>query len=128
MATPNLEEIADYASQARDFLEKSRDYLDAGDLHQASEKGWGAASHMLKAAAVAQGWEYARHSDFYRLLNELALQTSNDRILDFRGAANILHANFYERKRNLNGEIIRRDLDRVAELLAPLTGLGSWRD
>ncbi len=127
MTTPNLDEATDYAAQSRDFLEKSRDYLAAGDLHQASEKGWGAASHMLKAVAVAQGQEYARHSDFNRLLNELALEDGNDRILDLRGAANVLHANFYERKRNLNGEIIRRDLDRVEELLrllAPMTGLG----
>ena len=79
MATPNLEEATDYAAQSRDFLEKSRDYLAAGDLHQASEKGWGAASHMLKAVAVAQGREYARHSDFNRLLNELALEGGNDR-------------------------------------------------
>ena len=127
MTTPNLEEATDYAAQSRDFLEKSRDYLAEGDLHQASEKGWGAASHMLKAVAVAQGREYARHSDFNRLLNELTLEDGNDRILDLRGAANVLHANFYERKRNLNGEIIRRDLDRVEELLgllAPMTGLG----
>ena len=127
MTTPNLDEATDYAAQSRDFLEKSRDYLAAGDLHQASEKGWGAASHILKAVAAAQGWEYARHSDFNRLLNELALEDGNDRILDLRGAANVLHANFYERKRNLNGEIIRRDLDRVEELLgllAPMTGLG----
>ena len=130
MTTPNYEEIADYASQARDFLEKSRDYLTMGDLHQASEKGWGAVSHMLKAAAVAQGWEYARHSDFNRLLNKLALEEGNDRFRQLRGAANILHTNFYERKRNLNGEIIRRDLDSVAELLdllTPLAGVGHWR-
>ena len=54
MTAPNLEEMADHAAQARDFLEKSREYLAAGDLHQASEKGWGAASHMVKAVAVAQ--------------------------------------------------------------------------
>jgi HEPN domain-containing protein len=127
MTTPNLEEATDYAAQSRDFLEKSWDYLAAGDLHQASEKGWGAASHMLKAVAVAQGREYARHSDFNRLLNELAVSTGNDRIRELRGAANVLHINFYERKRNLNGEIIRRDIDSVAELLdllAPMTGLG----
>ena len=127
MTAPNLEEITDYAAQARDFLKKSQDYLTEGDLHQASEEGWGAASHMLKAVAVAQGWEYSRHSDFNRLLNGLALEDGNDRFRELRGAANILHANFYERKRNLNGEIIQRDLASVAELLdllTPMTVLG----
>ena len=27
---------------ARDFLARSKEYLAEGDLHQASEKGWGA--------------------------------------------------------------------------------------
>ena len=128
MTTPNTEEIVDYLAQSREFMVKARQYLAAGDLHQASEKGWGAASHMLKAAAVAQGWEYARHSDFNRLLNQLALEEGNDRLRELRGTANVLHINFYERGRNLNAEIIRRDLDSVAELLnllAPMAGVDS---
>ena len=82
---------------------------------------------MLKAVAVAQGWEYERHSDFNRLLNGLALEDGNDRLRELRAPPTFLHANFYERKRNLNAEIIRRDLDSVEELLgllAPMTGLG----
>ena len=58
------------------------------------------------------------------------MEDGNDRFRELRGAANILHANFYERKRNLNGEIIRRDLSSVAELLAllaPMTGVDSRR-
>ena len=34
-------------NQARDFLAKSREYLTQSDLHQASEKGWGAAGHTV---------------------------------------------------------------------------------
>ena len=51
-------DIAGHAAQARDFLARAREYLAAGDLHQASEKGWGAAAHMVKAVALAQGWKY----------------------------------------------------------------------
>ncbi len=61
-------EVADYAAQAREFLSKSRTFLAAGDLHQASEKGWGAAAHMAKSVAVAQGWEYGNHADFSDML------------------------------------------------------------
>lgn len=53
--------IADYRQQAREFLLKSRQYLADDDLHQASEKGWGAAAWMAKAVAQAQGWQYKRH-------------------------------------------------------------------
>ncbi|MCY4455272.1 MAG: hypothetical protein OXC56_03050 [Chloroflexi bacterium] len=55
MAAGDMVEVADYAAQAREFLTRSREYLAAGDLHQASEKGWGAAAHMAKAVAAAQG-------------------------------------------------------------------------
>ena len=54
----------DYRSQAWDFLAKSRQYLADGDLHQASEKGSGAAAHMMKAVAAVRGWEYEMHDQF----------------------------------------------------------------
>lgn len=117
--------IADHESQAREFLAKARDYLDAGDLHQASEKGWGAAAHMAKAVAVAQGWEYDTHADFSVVLNQAWQHTGNDRLRALRGIANELHGNYYRRKRHLNAEVIGRDIESVAELveaLAPLAG------
>ncbi len=116
MTAPNLEEIADYAAQAREFLGKSREYLAVGDLHQASEKGWGAASHMVKAVAVAHGWEYERHSDFSQVLNAAYLLTGNDRIRLLRGIPNELHGNYYKRKRHLDAGMIERDLDSTEEL------------
>ena len=126
MATPDIEAVADYESQAREFLAKSREYLTLGELHQASEKGWGAAAHMAKAVAVAQGWEYDKHRDFVIVLNQARRLTGNSRLLDLRGRATILHDNFYERKRQLDADIISEDLDSVGEmlgLLAPLARL-----
>ena len=119
-------EIADYESQAREFLANSRDFLAAGSLHQASEKGWGAAAHMAKAVAVAQGWEYQTHSDFSEVLNEARQLVNNPRISELRSVANELHINYYKRKRHLNARAIREDLERMAELLEilhPLTVL-----
>ncbi|MXZ45661.1 MAG: HEPN domain-containing protein [Chloroflexi bacterium] len=124
MATDDLVEVADHAEQAREFLTRCREYLAAGDLHQASEKGWGAAAHMAKAVAAAQGWEYATHADFSVVLNQAWEVTRNDRIRDLRGIANELHGNYYRRKRHLNANVIGRDIESVAELveiLAPLT-------
>ena len=128
MTTPgdNHQEVADYESQAREFLANSRDFLVAGNLHQASEKGWGAAAHMAKAVAVAQGWEYETHSDFSKVMNQARRLTNNPRIRQIRSVANELHINYYKRKRHLDAEAIREDLEEVAELLEilhPLTGL-----
>ena len=124
MTVPDFDEITAHQSQAREFLAKSWDYLAAGDLHQASEKGWGAVAHMAKAVAVAQGWRYSNHSHFHVVMNEAALASGNDRLLLLSGRAEILHINYYQRKRHLNATIISKDIESIAELvdlLAPLT-------
>ena len=128
MTTPvgSRQEIADYESQAREFLGMAWDFLAAGNLHQASEKGWGAAAHMAKAVAVAQGWDYETHADFSGVLNQASQIAGNPRIQELRSIANELHHNYYRRKRHLNAGPIGADLERMAELLEllyPLTGL-----
>ena len=100
---------------------------------------------MVKAMAIAQGWEYERHSNFSQVLNlaylatntpmvvhpnfsqvlNLAyLATNDDRIRLLRGIPNELHGNYYRRKRHLDEGMVGRDLDSTAELLdllQPLT-------
>lgn len=125
MIAHDFDEVADYEIQAREFLAKGRDYLAAGDLHQASEKGWGAASRMAKAVAVAQGWEYDNHAHFNSALYRARVLTGNLRVSELRSVANELHVNYYRRKRHLNAGDIRDGLGGVAELLellAPLAG------
>ena len=122
----NYEKVADYESQAREFLAKGWDFLGTGDLHQASEKGWGAAAHMAKAVAVAQDWEYGNHAEFSDVLYQARQLTDNPRLRQLRGVVNELHLNYYRRKRLLNGEETREDLEEVGELLEilyPLSGL-----
>ena len=116
--------MGDYRQQSRYFLGKSREYLAEGDLHQASEKGWGAAAWMTKAVAETRGWEYGRHEQFNVVLTQARDLTDNYRILELRGVANDLHRNFYTRRRFLNAVDIGASLDRMAELLdllEPLT-------
>ena len=128
MTADNSDEVAGYESQAREFLAKGREYLDAGDLHQASEKGWGAAAHMAKAVASAQGWRYTRHGHFHRIMNQAQQLTGSDRLRYLHGRAEILHINYYDLKDELNAETIGNDIEDMAELmeiLYPLTGLDS---
>ena len=124
MTTADRVEVEDYASQAREFLRRSREYLAAGDLHQASEKGWGAAAHMAKAVAAANGWTYERHADFTQVLNKVWLQNRDDRIRRLGAVANDLHGFFYFRRRFLDADVIAADIEDVGELLdllEPLT-------
>ena len=116
--------VGDYCQQSRQFMVKSRQYLAEDDLHQASEKGWGAASWMAKSMAMAQGWDYTRHAQFSVVLNNARQITGDARLAGMRSIANELHGNFYTRKRFLDAVAIGEDLDQIAillDILEPLT-------
>ena len=118
-----LDEIGQHRAQARDFLGKGWKYLEEGDLHQASEKGWGAAAHMAKAVALANGWEYSRHSHFHQVMNRVADQVDADQLRRLRGVAEVLHVNFYDLRANLRPELVEGDLNDVETLLNILAPL-----
>ena len=111
----------DHRQQARYFQRKSREYLAEGELHQASEKGWGMAAWMTKAVALTYGWEYKKHEQFNAVLNQVRLMTGHPRVSGWRGVANDLHGNFY--KRFLDAGDIEDSLNEVDELLELLEPL-----
>ena len=116
--------VADYRQQARQFLEKSRQYLAEDDLHQAAEKGWGAAAWMAKAVSEKQGWKYDRHEHFGDIVNRTRQISSNADLSDLRSRANELHGYFYTRKIFLSSQDVREGLNRIAtllDILEPLT-------
>ncbi len=117
--------VTDYREQAKEFLAKAWDYLAQGDLHQASEKGWGAAAHMVKAVAEAQGISYRTHDEFNLVLDDVCELLGNDRPLILGSVANELHRNYYKRKIHLRATTIQRQLDRVVELLDLLQPLAN---
>ncbi len=117
----------DYRQQSREFLAKAREYLAVDDLHQASEKGWGAGAWMTKAVAEAQGWQYERHEQFFTVMYQAEDLTHDTRLGDLSPIANELHGYFYTRKRFLRPDVIGRRLDRVElllNILEPLTKSG----
>ena len=116
--------VAEYREQSREFLARARTYLIDGDLHQASEKGWGAAAWMVKAAAEAQGWQYSRHDEFFTVMYQAQDLTGESRLENLRRVANELHGFFYTRKIFLRPDVIGRNLDQIGQLLdilQPLT-------
>ena len=67
------------------------------DLRQASEKGWGAASQIVKAVAEERGWEHnGVIGSLHRAVDSLVAETSDDEIQAQFSSANSLHINFYE--------------------------------
>ena len=118
------EAVADYRQQARQFLARSRQYLAEDDLHQASEKAWGAAAWMAKAVAERHGWKYDRHEHFNDIVNRARRLSGYADLSDLRSRANELHGYFYTRKVFLSSQDIGEGLDRIAtllDILEPLT-------
>ena len=110
-----------YSDTGRDFLARARTYLAEDDLLQASEKGWGAAAQMVKAAAESRGWRHSSHRDLYVAINRLVEETGDDDIQTAFGLASALHTNFYEGW--LPHETVEGHLAHVAELVGKLDAL-----
>ena len=84
------------------MLEHAEEFLRAGDLVQASEKGWGAAAHYLKAVAKQRGWQNGSHRDFFTIKDRLGKDRLADETInparfdELFGIVRGLHSNFYE--------------------------------
>ena len=85
-----------YRDQSKIFLDKAFKELEEGDLLQASEKGWGAAAHMVKAVADERGWEHRSHNLLFAAVDRMASETGNDQFVRLFSSADSLHKNFYE--------------------------------
>ena len=114
--------VASYREQSHDFLARAWGYLEEGNLHQAAEKGWGAAAHTAKAVAATQGWSYDNHEQFLQVVNRSASLLQR-RLRPWRKSATDLHSFFYWRKEAMDAEDIRENLRDVQALIGALEGL-----
>ena len=112
--------VADHVELARDFLERSKSCLAQGDLHQASEKGWGAVSHIIKAVAAANNWEYERHDDFDSVVVNARQGYRQPGLRQYGNSAHSLHRNYYKRGLLLNASVIQEEIDDVEEMVNAL--------
>ena len=80
---------------ALDFLDDADREFAAGDIRQASEKLWGAATDAVTAVALERGWRYHSHRDVKNAAFRLA-DEHDDRLMraDF-DIAEKFHVNFY---------------------------------
>ena len=106
------------------FLEQAYRELQEGDLYQASEKGWGAASQIVKAVAEERGWEHNHHRDLFEAVFTLSGESGDRDISRLFWAANALHTNFYEgrmREADVQDalEHVTRFVEKLEALLPP---------
>ena len=115
------ERIEYHNAASHDFMVKAWKYLDEDDLIQASEKGWGAAAQMVKAAAEARDWRHNGHGELFQAIDRLAVETGDEQLRTLFHFANSLHINFYEGW--LPREMVRSGLSQVSELVERLEPL-----
>ena len=115
--------VPGHVEKAKEFLARSMTYLEQGDLHQASEKGWGAAAHIAKAVAEANDWTYERHDHFDGVIYEAGLLYGEPDLENLGNAAHFLHRNYYLHPPLLNQDRIGANINRVGtmvKILAPI--------
>ena len=110
-----------YQQASQRFLAQAKEEMAAGDLQQASEKGWVAATQMLKAIAKQRSWEHNRHRHYLRIVSRLRAQTGDGDIRRLFNTASALHENFYENAMETND--VADGLDDVEALLDRLETL-----
>ena len=103
------------------FLEQARAEFAAGDLGQASQKGWSATIQMLKAIAEQHGWEHNRHRHHLITATRLRSETGDREIRRLFDSASPLNGNFYENY--LDAYWVAESLDDVETMLAKLDPL-----
>ncbi len=85
----------EHAQKAQEFLEASDREFATGDILQASEKLWGAATHAVMSAAQRNGKKPGSHRGFIEAVARLA-EEHNDASLEAGFlAAELFHRNFY---------------------------------
>ena len=107
-----------YRDASARFMAQAHSELAAGDLAQASEKGWAAAAQIVKAIAAQRGWLHNSHARLFNAVDDLARETGDETISALFGVASALHINFYENNRT--AESVDIGIQEVAQLLDKL--------
>ena len=117
MVTP----VVTYREASHRLLGQAHAELDAGDLRQASEKAWGAAAQIVKAAAQLRGWEHDSHRGLFLTINQLTDEVGDPEIHDLFAYPNYLHTNFYEN--TFGPDEVTRYVVRTEEFVAKVEAI-----
>ena len=109
---------------ARRFIDAADHYLVDGDVIQASEKLWGAASHAVKVFCIRQRWRHGKYSHLRAAMRLMVRETGDDSWIDGFKVAYENHLNFYSddmRAEDVGGDrlIVRELIDRLLAVTGP---------
>ena len=114
--------VAFYTDASRRLIGQAAAELASGDSLRASDKGWSAAAHGVKAVAEGRGWRHEDMADLFKAARWLADEAGRPEIRTLFKVASMLHTNVYEGW--LGDEDIARDIESVGRLLDMLDEVG----
>ncbi len=111
----------DHIDTARKFLDDADREFEAGDILQASEKLWGAASHVVIAEMKSRGMEPRSHREMVQAVEMLAQELDDRSLRDMFGIARAFHQNFYngtmaDYEFEADRPTVQRFVERMVEL------------
>ena len=101
----------EHAQAAKEFLDEADREFAEGDVLQASEKMWGAASHAIMAVALQRGQPCGTHRLMINAAREVADELDDVWLKAGISVAQQFHANFY------HGFMETEDLEPNAEIV-----------
>ncbi len=118
--------VAENVAQAREYLAQSDAEFEAGDIRQAAEKLYGAATQAVIAASRQRGWSYRSHRDNKNATERLAREFGDETIYLGFLAAERFHIHFH------HGDMEDYEVDsarpRVHTFVRNLLSLAEERD
>ena len=119
MTTPTIS----HGDTSRELLARAWACLEAGDLAQASAKGWEAAARLVEAAAAARGWAHDNPGDLHVAISRLSEETHDSQLISlFLVAASI---EFNSHDDLMPRGLVASGLNQVAELVEKLEALAA---
>ena len=106
---------------AQQFLLDADREFEAGDIFQASEKLWGAASHVVIAEMHRRGIKQSGHKAMVNAVEKFAEEYEDPLLTEYFARAEALHANFYHGFMEADDVLryrsrVHRFVDRMSEL------------
>ncbi len=111
----------EYTAMSRKFFREAVEALAEDDLVQASGKLWDAAAQMVEAVAERRGWPHHDHRDLYLIVERLAGETGDRRLIHLFQYASGLEGNFYENWQPI--EFVQRGVEQIREFMEKMEAL-----
>ena len=106
--------VEHYQALSDRYLGNAKEFLNKGDLLQASERLWGAVALAVKMVAAMRGLKLEEHGSLWSFVSRLSKEQRDKELVTLFSAANGLHRNFYENQMNRESlEIIIEDIERL---------------